>query len=136
MKILRTTADIRPATARWRGMGARVALVPMMGYLHAGHLALVARARARALADRVVVSIVVNPTRFGPTEDVATYPRDEARDLALLQAAGAETVVETTRLSRTLIGRQRPGQFRGAATVVTKLFNIVQPDIACFGQKD
>jgi pantoate--beta-alanine ligase len=150
MEILRTKAEVRTTVARWRQAGARIALVPTMGYLHAGHLSLVAR--ARALADRVVVSIFVNPTQFGPNEDYATYPRDEGRDLALLREAGtdavflpsvaeiypdgAETVVETTRLSRILIGRLRPGHFRGVATVVTKLFNIVQPDLACFGQKD
>jgi pantoate--beta-alanine ligase len=127
-----------------------VALVPTMGYLHAGHLALVAR--ARQAVRRVVVSIFVNPTQFGPAEDFATYPRDEGRDLDLLQDAGADavflpqvaeiyppgaqTVVEATRLSRILIGRQRPGHFRGVTTVVTKLFNITQPDFAVFGEKD
>lgn len=150
METLRTKAEVRAAVARWRSAGETVALVPTMGYLHAGHLALVAR--ARELARRVVVSIFVNPTQFGPNEDFASYPRDEARDLELLRAAGAdaaflpsvgelypegaETVVETTTLSRILIGRQRPGHFRGVATVVTKLFHIVGPDVACFGQKD
>jgi pantoate--beta-alanine ligase len=150
METLHTKAEVRALTARWRAAGQTVALVPTMGYLHAGHLSLVAAARARA--DRVVVSIFVNPTQFGPTEDFATYPRDADRDLTLLRDAGADavflpevaeiypdgaqTIVETTHLSRILIGRQRPGHFRGVATVVTKLFNIVQPDIAAFGEKD
>jgi pantoate--beta-alanine ligase len=124
-----------------------------MGFLHAGHMALVAAARAWAGADGfVVTTIFVNPTQFGPTEDLATYPRDPDRDLAMLRAAGvdavflpdaaevyrpgAETIVETPRLSRILIGRIRPGHFRGVATVVTKLFNIVRPDAAFFGEKD
>jgi len=150
MKTLRSKAEVRARIATWRAEGQSVALVPTMGYLHAGHMALVAR--ARAAAERVVVSIFVNPTQFGPNEDLASYPRDEDRDLALLEAAGvdaafvpavaevypegAETVVETRHLARILIGRQRPGHFRGVATVVTKLFNIVQPDIAVFGEKD
>lgn len=150
MKTLRSKAEVRARIATWRAEGQSVALVPTMGYLHAGHMALVAR--ARAAAERVVVSIFVNPTQFGPNEDLASYPRDEDRDLALLEAAGvdaafvpgvaeiypegAETVVETRHLARILIGRQRPGHFRGVATVVTKLFNIVQPDVAVFGEKD
>ena len=113
-------------------------------------MALVARAKAEG--DRVVTSIFVNPTQFGPNEDLSTYPRDPDRDLAMLRAAGvdavfmpevaevydpaAQTIVETTDLSRILIGKLRPGHFRGVATVVTKLFNIVQPDVACFGEKD
>lgn len=150
MKILRTKAEVRAQTAAWRQAGESIALVPTMGYLHRGHLTLVARAREQA--SRTLVSIFVNPTQFGPNEDLATYPRDEEGDLDALRAAGAdavflpsvaeiypegaETVVETTKLSRILIGRQRPGHFRGVATVVTKLFNIVQPDVAAFGEKD
>jgi pantoate--beta-alanine ligase len=150
MLILSTKSQTLEATARWRADGARVVLVPTMGYLHAGHMALVARARAEG--DRVIASIFVNPTQFGPGEDLATYPRDPERDLAMLRdagadavfmpdvaevyAPGAQTIVETTELSRILIGKIRPGHFRGVATVVTKLFNITQPDAACFGEKD
>jgi pantoate--beta-alanine ligase len=150
MQVIRTKAAMRDISRGWRRSGARVGLVPTMGYLHDGHLALVRAARARA--DRVVVSIFVNPTQFGPTEDFAAYPRDEARDLALLRAEGVDamfapdaaemyhpdrqTIVETTDLARVLMGKLRPGHFRGVATVVTKLFHIVEPDLACFGEKD
>ncbi len=150
MLVIRTKAPMRETTRSWRRDGVRVALVPTMGFLHPGHLALVHAARARA--DRVVVSIFVNPAQFGPTEDFAAYPRDEARDLALLRAEGVDavfvpdaaemyhpdrqTIVETTGLARVLIGKLRPGHFRGVATVVTKLFHIVEPDLACFGEKD
>ncbi|WP_329609807.1 pantoate--beta-alanine ligase [Paracoccus benzoatiresistens] len=139
----------------WRHQGSPVVLVPTMGALHDGHLSLVARARdwlERQGGGRVVTSIFVNPTQFGPNEDLATYPRDEENDLALLRQAGcdavflptvadiyrpgAQTVVEVTGLSRMLMGRLRPGHFRGVATVVTKLFNIVRPDAATFGEKD
>ncbi|MFC6461023.1 pantoate--beta-alanine ligase [Paracoccus aerius] len=139
----------------WRQGAGRVALVPTMGALHDGHLSLVARARDWLDAQgggRVVTSIFVNPTQFGPNEDLATYPRDEENDIALLRNAGcdalflptvadiyrpgAQTVVEVAGLSRMLMGRLRPGHFRGVATVVTKLFNIVQPDAAAFGEKD
>lgn len=145
----------RGAMRDWRAGAGRVALVPTMGALHAGHLALVARARAWLEAQgggKVVASIFVNPTQFGPGEDLASYPRDEENDLALLEGAGcdavflptvddlyrpgAQTVVEVTGLSRMLMGRLRPGHFRGVATVVTKLFNIVQPQAAAFGEKD
>ena len=150
MQVLTTKAAVRACVADWRAAGQRVVLVPTMGYLHDGHMALVDR--ARALGGRVIVSIFVNPTQFGPTEDLATYPRDTDRDLAMLRARGvdavflpevaeiyapgAQTIVEAVDLSRVLIGRLRPGHFRGVATVVTKLFNIVQPDAACFGEKD
>jgi pantoate--beta-alanine ligase len=150
MQVIRTKAAMRDVSRGWRRSGARVGLVPTMGYLHDGHLTLVRAARARA--DRVAVSIFVNPTQFGPTEDLAAYPRDEARDLALLRAEGVDavfapdaaemyhparqTIVETTDLARVLMGKLRPGHFRGVATVVTKLFHIVEPDLACFGEKD
>lgn len=150
MQVITTKSALREAVRGWRAAGASVALVPTMGYLHAGHMALVARAKAEG--GRVVTSIFVNPTQFGPNEDLSTYPRDPDRDLAMLRAAGvdavfmpevaevydpaAQTIVETTDLSRILIGKLRPGHFRGVATVVTKLFNIVQPDVACFGEKD
>lgn len=151
MQICRDTGAMRD----WRRGAGRVALVPTMGALHAGHLALVARARAWLEAQgggKVVASIFVNPTQFGPNEDLASYPRDEENDLAVLERAGcdavflptvddlyrpgAQTVVEVTGLSRMLMGRLRPGHFRGVATVVTKLFNIVQPQAAAFGEKD
>ncbi len=150
MQVFETKTAVREAVAPWRAAGERTVLVPTMGYLHAGHMALVERARAEG--DRVIASIFVNPTQFGPTEDLATYPRDPQRDLTMLREAGvdgvfmpdvtevyapgAQTIVETTELSKILIGKLRPGHFRGVATVVTKLFNIVQPDTACFGEKD
>lgn len=150
MKICPTKVDMRETVRAWRREGAAVGLVPTMGYLHDGHLGLVRLAREKA--DRVVASIFVNPTQFGPNEDLATYPRDEARDLALLKAegvdavfmpgveemygAGGDTFVEVPGLSGILQGALRPGHFRGVATVVTKLFNIVTPDFAVFGEKD
>jgi len=150
MIICRTRAEMRPAVGDWKRAGESVAVVPTMGYLHEGHLGLVRLARQRA--DRVVTTIFVNPTQFGPNEDLATYPRDEARDLELLDAegvdavfapdvtemygAGGDTYVEVPGLSGILQGALRPGHFRGVATVVTKLFNIVTPDIAVFGEKD
>ena len=125
-------------------------LVPTMGYLHAGHLALVKRAKEETAA--VVVSIFVNPTQFGPTEDLATYPRDMERDLALLEQervdmvfappveemypAGYSTYVEVEGITSRLEGERRPEHFRGVATVVAKLFTIVRPDRSYFGQKD
>ncbi|MBM9594258.1 pantoate--beta-alanine ligase [Rhodobacteraceae bacterium MCCB 386] len=150
MIVCPSKGDIRTAVNHLRGRGRTIGLVPTMGALHEGHMALVAR--AAELADRVVATIFVNPTQFGPNEDLSTYPRTLERDLQMLREAGvaavfapepgemyhteAQTVVETTGLSRVLMGRLRPGHFRGVATVVTKLFNIVQPDIAVFGEKD
>lgn len=150
MQVFTTKAAVRDSVRDWRAAGQSVALVPTMGYLHQGHMALVERAKAQA--DRVVTSIFVNPLQFGPGEDLATYPRDADRDLAMLRDAGvdgvflpsveevyppgAQTIVETTELARVLIGKLRPGHFRGVTTVVTKLFNIVQPDVAVFGEKD
>ncbi len=147
MEVFERIADLRA----WRRAGAgSLGLVPTMGYLHAGHLALVERARGEN--DRVVVSIFVNPTQFGPQEDFNRYPRDLERDLALLREArvdavfapsvaemyppGFATYVEVGDVTERLEGAARPGHFRGVATVVTKLFNIVQPDRAYFGQKD
>jgi pantoate--beta-alanine ligase len=131
-------------------MTGTVGAVPTMGYLHEGHLALVRRARAEN--DHVVVSIFVNPTQFGPNEDFARYPRDPDRDLALLRTEGVDVVfmpsveemypegfatyVNVERLTERLEGAHRPGHFRGVATVVTKLFHILQPHRAYFGQKD
>lgn len=147
-----TIDDVRAQVQAWRQMGERVAFVPTMGNLHAGHLALVAR--ARELAERVVVSIFVNPLQFGEGEDLEAYPRTPAEDSRELQAAGVDllfmpdeqeiypngregvTFVEVPGISELLCGASRPGHFRGVATVVCKLFNIVQPDLACFGEKD
>lgn len=153
MEICRSKSAIRALVAQWRSQGVPVVLAPTMGFLHDGHLSLMRRARARAgETGKVVASIFVNPTQFGPNEDLDSYPRDEARDLALLREEGvdavfipevaeiydaqAQTIVETTELSRMLIGKLRPGHFRGVATIVTKLFNIIRPDAAVFGEKD
>lgn len=150
MEICTTKTEMRRVAQRLRAEAGALGLVPTMGYLHDGHLDLVRE--ARGVCARVVASIFVNPTQFGPGEDLASYPRDTERDLALLEAEGvsaaflpspeemyhpqAETIVETTGLSGILIGALRPGHFRGVATVVTKLFNIVQPSHAFFGRKD
>lgn len=135
---------------RWQDPTFTWGLVPTMGYLHAGHIALVEA--ARAANGRVAVSIYVNPTQFAPTEDLASYPRNLARDLELLEAAGADlvftpsdaimyppgfqTYVTVEQVTRTLEGASRPSHFRGVATIVAKLFNIIQPTRAYFGQKD
>jgi len=150
MDVVRRVHAMKEASARAHASGATIGLVPTMGALHAGHVALVRRARAQA--DVVVVSIFVNPTQFGPGEDFASYPRDLARDCDLLAAEGvdivfapqpdeiyppgATTFVEVAGLSDVLEGKSRPGHFRGVATVVTKLFEIVKPQVAVFGQKD
>lgn len=150
MQIYETKSALRAAHADWRKAGESIGLVPTMGYLHAGHMALVAA--ACSANDRVIVTIFVNPTQFAEGEDLSTYPRDMDRDLTMLKAAGvdavfapsvdemyagvSETIVETTKLSRILMGRLRPRHYRGVATVVTKLFNICQPDRAYFGEKD
>ena len=150
MRILRTIAEARAAVAGLRTQSRSIGLVPTMGALHEGHLSLV-RA-AKTACDAVVVSLFVNPTQFGPNEDFSKYPRTFENDCALLQAdgvdllfapdasemypAGAETFVEVEQVSNRLDGQSRPGHFRGVATVVTKLFNIVTPDQAFFGQKD
>lgn len=150
MIICRTKADMRENVRNWKRVGQKVGLVPTMGYLHEGHLALVRMAIQKA--DRVVASIFVNPTQFGPNEDLATYPRDEKQDLDLLAAEGVDAVflpsveemygagggthVDVPGLSGILQGALRPEHFRGVSTVVTKLFNIVAPDIAVFGEKD
>ncbi len=150
MELLRTVADLRERIGAARRSGRRIGFVPTMGYLHAGHLELVRR--ARAVADVVVVSIFVNPLQFGPSEDFARYPSDLERDAALLTSAGADllfapavdevyprpmaTVVDVPSLGGMLEGEVRPGHFAGVATVVSKLFNFVQPDVAFFGEKD
>lgn len=147
MEAVYTIAGLRAARA---GLPEPVGLVPTMGYLHAGHLSLAQRARVECAS--VVASIFVNPTQFSPSEDLADYPRDLERDLAHLEAAGVdlvflpevieiyppgfETYVLVEKLSQPLEGARRPGHFKGVATVVAKLFNLVQPQRAYFGQKD
>jgi len=148
--IVRNIADLRSAVANLRISGAPVALVPTMGALHAGHIALVDAARGRGF--QVVVSIFVNPTQFAPNEDLDAYPRREAADVALLEAAGAAllwapdvatmypqgfaTSISVGGVSERWDGAARPGHFAGVATVVTKLFQQVKPDSAFFGEKD
>lgn len=151
MRVARTVAEVRAFYRNERPRGTTVAFVPTMGALHEGHLSLIGR--AREAADLIVVSIFVNPLQFGPSEDFDAYPRDEARDTALVEAEGANLVflppveqmypegAATTvhvdgALSSTLEGAARPGHFDGVATVVAKLFNVVDPDVAVFGQKD
>ena len=147
---LHTVAEVRAAVAAARNRGQAVALVPTMGALHAGHGHLVTV--AKQLAPFVVVSVFVNPTQFGPTEDFARYPRTLDADRDLVAAAGGDLVfapsaeemyppgtvafVEVPKLDAVLCGPRRPGHFRGVCTVVLKLFNIVGPDVAVFGQKD
>jgi pantoate--beta-alanine ligase len=142
---------VRHALQAVRSQGKRIALVPTMGYLHEGHLSLVDR--AREVADVVVMSIFVNPLQFGPSEDLARYPRDLARDSGMAEQRGVDVLfvptddqmypggrpavtVVANELTRRMEGAFRPGHFEGVLTVVAKLFNIVQPDSAVFGQKD
>ncbi len=150
MRMIRDIREMQLASRAARMQGLSVGFVPTMGALHEGHLSLVRRARAQA--NLVVVSIFVNPLQFGPTEDLERYPRKLEADSALLEAegvhivfapspeqmypAGATTTVHVGELSDKLDGRSRPGHFRGVSTVVAKLFHIVQPDYALFGQKD
>jgi pantoate--beta-alanine ligase len=150
MEIARTIAAAREQVAAARRAGRTVGFVPTMGFLHEGHLSLVSAARRET--DFVAVSIFVNPTQFGPNEDYARYPRNEAADLEMCASAGVDlvfipdvdamypageiTTVHVDELTTTLCGPCRPGHFDGVTTVVTKLFNIVQPDRAYFGKKD
>lgn len=150
MEIVRTTDEVRAVIRVWRQRGLSVGLVPTMGAIHRGHLALV-EAADRA-ADRVIVSLFVNPKQFSASEDLASYPREEAADAALVGAAGADllfapdlahvypdgfrTSVAVAGLSEVLCGAHRDGHFDGVATVVAKLFNMVGPDAAWFGEKD
>jgi pantoate--beta-alanine ligase len=150
LAIVRTVPDLRARVAAWRKMGDTIGLVPTMGALHAGHMALVRAARSGC--DRVVVTLFVNPTQFGPSEDYTAYPRDEARDATLVAGTGAHllfaptvetmypddaaTTVTVARLTEGLCGDHRPGHFAGVATVVTKLLVQAAPDRAYFGEKD
>jgi pantoate--beta-alanine ligase len=157
MRIIKPVQAMQRQAMRWRRQGIRVGLVPTMGYLHAGHLSLVQRARKLAgPAGKVVVSIYVNPAQFGPQEDFSRYPRDLGRDARLCRQAGVDVVfapedremyargqdapastwVAEEALARGMEGASRPVHFRGVATVVAKLFNIVLPDAAVFGAKD
>lgn len=150
MICVRDTAALRHELARWRRQGDSIALVPTMGALHQGHLSLVALARGRA--RRVVASVFVNPTQFGPGEDFNLYPRQLGTDSVLLEEAGCDllfapdvetvyppghaSVIDPGGPARGLEGERRPGHFRGVATVVGILFHLVRPDVAVFGEKD
>jgi len=150
MIVIESISAMRQWSERQRRGRQRIVLVPTMGFLHEGHLCLTREARLRG--DLVVASIFVNPAQFGPGEDFASYPRDFERDRRMLEAenvdvlfhppvaqiypAGAQTFVQVEKLSLPLCGSMRPGHFRGVATVVAKLFNIVQPHVAIFGEKD
>jgi len=150
VQIFRDVPSLRAGIAALRADGGRIAMVPTMGALHAGHMALVAEAARRAA--HVVVSIFVNPTQFAPHEDLAAYPRREAADAAMLEAAGVAALwapgveamypdgfassISVRGVTAPLEGVVRPGHFDGVATVVAKLFNQVRPDVACFGEKD
>lgn len=150
MKIVGTVKEVREQVKEWKKQGLSVGFVPTMGYLHEGHKSLMDAARKGN--DKVVVSIFVNPMQFGPTEDLATYPRDLDHDAALCESAGVDLIfhpeaeemyekdfcsfVDMTGLTEGLCGKTRPIHFRGVCTVINKLFNIVTPDHAYFGQKD
>ena len=151
MKIFREPGKLQKWCRTQKLAGRKIALVPTMGYLHEGHLSLIAEAKRRK-ADEIVVSVFVNPVQFGPNEDYAKYPRDEKADLAKCRKAGATAVffptpenmyldrhsvyISEEDLSKGLCGARRPGHFRGVCTVVAKLFNLAHPDFAVFGQKD
>lgn len=151
MIVAESAAEVRAQIRAWKQAGLSVGLVPTMGYLHEGHASLVEK--SRSLCDRTVVSVFVNPTQFGPGEDLESYPRDFAHDCALLEERDCDmvfhpdasalyppdfaTYVEIcSDMPKQLCGKTRPTHFRGVCTVVTKLFNIVTPDMAFFGQKD
>ncbi|MGN0722159.1 MAG: pantoate--beta-alanine ligase [Anaerovoracaceae bacterium] len=149
MQVTKTVKETREIVKAWKKGGLTVGLVPTMGFLHEGHASLIKRAREEN--DRVVVSVFVNPTQFGPNEDLEAYPRDFERDSTLCESIGADLIfhpepedmydspcayVSIEKLSDNLCGKTRPIHFRGVCTVVSKLFNIVSPDRAYFGQKD
>lgn len=150
MKIITTVAEMKAQVAEWKSEGLTIGLTPTMGALHEGHMSLMERARKEC--DRVVASVFVNPIQFGPNEDYDAYPRDLDRDAAIAESKGVDVVfhpsveemypknyntyVVMETLTDSLCGAKRPGHFRGVCTVVNKLFNIVDPDKAFFGQKD
>jgi pantoate--beta-alanine ligase len=150
IRVIRHPREMMAFSDAARTRGERIAVVPTMGYLHDGHLSLMREARRRAAM--VVATIFVNPTQFGPTEDLSRYPRDFARDCAMMETVPvdvvfapaaadmypprAQTWVEVTELTRGLCGKGRPGHFRGVTTIVAKLFNLVKPHLAFFGEKD
>ncbi len=150
MKVFKTKAEVSAQVKCWHDENLKVALVPTMGFLHEGHLSLIRAAKQHA--DRVIVSIFVNPTQFAAGEDFTTYPRSEVRDLAMCSTEGADMVflpcpeelynpdssvsLEESTLSKTMCGRSRPTHFQGVLTIVNKLFNITQADVAVFGMKD
>ena len=157
MRVVTSTGLMQGLALGWKRRGIRVGLVPTMGYLHEGHMSLVRRARRWVGAEgKLVVSIYVNPTQFGPKEDLSRYPRDMTRDVGMCREAGVEVVfaptdtgmyargggaahstyVEEETVSQGMEGEARPGHFRGVTTVVAKLFNLVLPDVAVFGAKD
>lgn len=154
MDIISSPESMQAAAQELRRAGRAIGLVPTMGFLHAGHLSLIALARQHLMQDRpaIVLSLFVNPTQFGPNEDFASYPRDFERDRRLCEQAGVDIIfhpaadamypgqptvsVTESALSRGLCGAGRPGHFQGVLTVVAKLFNLVLPDLAVFGQKD
>lgn len=149
MQVVKTIDEVRKIVAQWKNQGLSIGFVPTMGYLHEGHQSLIKRSTEN---DKTVVSIFVNPIQFGPNEDFAAYPRDLERDTAKCEEAGADLIfapeasemyaedftsfVDMTGPTEDLCGAKRPGHFRGVCTVVAKLFNIVTPDRAYFGQKD
>ncbi len=150
MRIIETIGEMQQQAVRWRRAGKRIVLVPTMGYFHQGHLALMRH--GRQLGDLLGVSLFVNPTQFGPGEDFERYPKNFERDRQLAEEVGVDflfvpsaaemypngyqTYVEVMEVTQPLCGVSRPGHFRGVATVVSKLFNIVKPDVAVFGEKD
>jgi len=150
MIVIADPAEMQEMARGWRAQGCKIALVPTMGYFHKGHLSLMEY--GRKVGDKLAVSLFVNPTQFGPAEDLDRYPRDLKRDTALAREAGVDvlftpaaeqmypagyqTFVSVEEVSQGLCGASRPGHFRGVATVVLKLFNIVMPHVAVFGEKD
>ncbi len=150
MEVVKTKLEAKKIIRHWKAQGLKVGFVPTMGYLHKGHCSLMELSKNKA--DKTVVSIFVNPTQFGPTEDFEKYPRDIQRDLEISKSVGVDLVfmpsvkemypepiktwITVEGLTNNLCGKSRPGHFRGVATVVAKLFNIIQPDVAIFGQKD
>ncbi|RLA98134.1 MAG: pantoate--beta-alanine ligase [Deltaproteobacteria bacterium] len=150
MEVIKSPSEMQQRASAWRREGKVIAFVPTMGYFHEGHLSLMREGRKRG--DVLVVSIFVNPTQFGPGEDFDRYPRDMERDLRMAEEVGVDvifaptveemypegyqTYVEVEKVTKYLCGLSRPGHFRGVTTVVTKLFNIVKPHVALFGQKD